>query len=391
MVSMSEEIEINEGDLIVPAPADFDMFDMLSGVSYPEDTVTVALNEKAAYELAHLEQDILNYRSENEEPDEAVLAEYQSQLEEIVKRIEASKMTFHLRGVSDDLISSAGDIAEEKFKDRKLNQKAADGRIVKYLPEGEKMAYLRYLNAVTYSMHITKFVRHSDGAERVSPNADEIAAFMDKAPDAAKQKLVRAIQELRVAAANYEASLDEGFFSEVLTLPRNAWMKPIIQAAVDSGRPPLELLLDQPDRKRSRWDGMLIKGLYLSNAYDIEGYPVWVEESDAVTFEAVPRVIRSLKVVEEAQNRESKKGENARRGLRFHAEARLLPGRQWPTRKDWEERHAAGERPPEDGVVPKGAEEAEARAKAKVEADPEAQRIVAEFRERFKKPDAKME
>ncbi|AXC37906.1 tail assembly chaperone [Microbacterium phage Jacko] len=214
MVSMSEEIEINEGDLIVPAPADFDMFDMLSGVSYPEDTVTVALNEKAAYELAHLEQDILNYRSENEEPDEAVLAEYQSQLEEIVKRIEASKMTFHLRGVSDDLISSAGDIAEEKFKDRKLNQKAADGRIVKYLPEGEKMAYLRYLNAVTYSMHITKFVRHSDGAERVSPNADEIAAFMDKAPDAAKQKLVRAIQELRVAAANYEASLDEGFFQK---------------------------------------------------------------------------------------------------------------------------------------------------------------------------------
>lgn len=168
-------------------------------------------------------------------------------------------------------------------------------------------------------------------------------------------------------------------------------MKPIIQAAVDSGRPPLELLLDQPGRKRSRWDGMLIKGLYLSNAYDIEGYPVWVEESDAVTFEAVPRVIRSLKVVEEAQKKESAKGENARKGLRFHAEARLLPGRQWPTRKEWEERHASGDRPPEDGVIPKGAEEAEARAKAKVDADPEAQRIVAEFRERFKRPDAKME
>lgn len=168
-------------------------------------------------------------------------------------------------------------------------------------------------------------------------------------------------------------------------------MKPIIQAAVDSGRPPLELLLDQPERKRSRWDGMLIKGLYLSNAYDIEGYPVWVEESDAVTFEAVPRVIRSLKVVEEAQAKESAKGDRARKGIRFHAEARLLPGRQWPTRREWEERHAAGERPPEGGVNPRSAAEAEERARAKVEADPEAQRIVAEFRERFKKPDAKME
>lgn len=205
---------MNEGDLVVPAPAEFDMFDMLSGVSYPEDTVTVALDEKAAYELAHLERDVVNYMAENEEPDEAVLAEYQSQLEAIVKRVEASKVTFHLRGVSDDRIATAGDIAEEKFKDRKLQQKGADGRIIKYLPEGEKMAYMRYLNAVTYSMHITKFVRHSDGAERVAPTADEIAAFMDKAPGAAQEKLVRKIRELRVAAADYESSLDEGFFQK---------------------------------------------------------------------------------------------------------------------------------------------------------------------------------
>lgn len=168
-------------------------------------------------------------------------------------------------------------------------------------------------------------------------------------------------------------------------------MKPVIQAAVDSGRPPLELLLNDPGRKRSKWDGMLIKGLYLNNAYDIEGYPIWVEESDAVSFEAKPRVIRSLKVVEEAQAKESAKGDRARKGIRFHAEAKLLPGRTWPTRKDWEQRHARGEIIPEEGMQPRGAEEAEARAKAKVDADPEAQRIVAEFRERFNKSTAKME
>lgn len=162
-------------------------------------------------------------------------------------------------------------------------------------------------------------------------------------------------------------------------------MKPIVQAAVDSGRPPLELILNEPDRKRSKWDGMLIKGLYLANAYEVEGYPIWVEESPDVTFKSVPRVIRSLAVVEKAQSDESKKGDSATRGKRFHAEAVLAPGAKWPTRADWEARRARGEVVPEDGVDAKVVEEAEARAKAKVDSDPEAQRIIAEFRDRFKK------
>jgi hypothetical protein len=135
---------------------------------------------------------------------------------------------------------------------------------------------------------------------------------------------------------------------------------------------------------------MLIKGLYLANAYEIEGYPIWVEESDAITFEAVPRVIRSLQAVEVAQAAESKK-ENPTKGKRFHAEARLARGRKWPTRKDWEERHRRGEIVPEDGVVAKGLEAAEDRAREKVANDPKAQQIIAEFRERFKTPTAKME
>lgn len=171
-------------------------------------------------------------------------------------------------------------------------------------------------------------------------------------------------------------------------------MKHAVQAAVDSGRPPLELLLNQPDRKRSKWDGMLIKGLYMAKSFEIEGYPIWVEESPDVSFKAVPRVIRSLAVVEAEQKKETAKGDRATKGKRFHAEAVLAPGKKWPTRKDWLDRHAAGEIIPEEGVQTRFTEEAEARAAEKVAADPEAQRIVAEFREKFKKVNtlpAKME
>lgn len=163
-------------------------------------------------------------------------------------------------------------------------------------------------------------------------------------------------------------------------------MKPIIQAAVDSGRPPLELLLNDPDRKRSKMDGILIKALYLNKAYEIEGHPIWVEESPDVSFKAVPRVIRSLQVVEIEQEKEGKK-DNPVKGKRFHAEAVLRPGAKWPTRLEWEKRHKAGEIIPEDGVTlreTKIAEDAETRAAAKVAGDPEVQKVLAEFEARRK-------
>lgn len=163
-------------------------------------------------------------------------------------------------------------------------------------------------------------------------------------------------------------------------------MRHTIQAAVDSGRPPLELILNQPERKRTKMDGILIKALYLYKSYEIEGYPIWVEESPDVSFKAVPRVIRSVQAVEEEQAKESKK-DNPTKGKRFHAEAVLRPGAQWPTRADWEKRHRSGEVIPEDGVTLRQnqiAKDAEARAAEKVALDPKVQQVLAEFEERRK-------
>ena len=214
---MSEEIELNEGDLVVPAPSEFSMFDMLDGVEYPEEEVTVALNEKAAHRLANVMREIRAYQDQH--PDESTMDEekvnqFRKDVADLRDTIEKSKMTFYLKGISDDLLTTAGSVAEEKFEDRKKEMIGAEGIPIKVLPQAEKMAYMRYMNAVTYSMFIQRFVRHSDGAVRTTPSPDEIAAFMDKAPEAAKGILVRKIQELRVKSADYEANLDEGFFQK---------------------------------------------------------------------------------------------------------------------------------------------------------------------------------
>lgn len=169
-------------------------------------------------------------------------------------------------------------------------------------------------------------------------------------------------------------------------------MKPIIRAAVDSGRPPLELLLDDPGRKRSKWDGKLIKALYLCEAFEIEGYPVWVEESDAVTFKAKRKRIRSLAVVEAAQETHNKK-ERPEKGIRFYAEAKLKPGRTWPTRKEWTDRRAGRdvEANVKDAAEAARISEAEERAKLKAANDPEVAAILAEFEEKRNKRAGKMD
>lgn len=211
---MSEEIELNEGDLVIPAPADFNMFDALEGVEYPEDEVTVALNERAAHQLAALMREVQEYRLDHPDPEQEKLDEFHERAEKIKKVIKDSRITFYLKGVPDDLLSKTADIAEEKFKDKRRTITDAEGIPQSVLPQGEKVNFIRYMNAVTYSMFIQRFVRHSDGAVRTTPNADEIAAFLDRAPEAAKGKLVAKIQELRVKSEDYEASLDEGFFQK---------------------------------------------------------------------------------------------------------------------------------------------------------------------------------
>lgn len=159
-------------------------------------------------------------------------------------------------------------------------------------------------------------------------------------------------------------------------------MKPIIRAAIDSGRPPLELLLDEPNRPRGKWDGKLIKALYLNEAFDIEGYPIWVEESPNVQFVARTKTIRSQQVVDSKRSK-LKPGAH---GVRVYAEAKLMPGKKWPTRKEWmsRDRVADNEMDADDLKAIQRAKEAEERAAAKVAKNPEVQRIVDEVKAKLK-------
>lgn len=199
------ENEENVGESLTPET--FSFFDVLSEKAYPRDTVTVYMDDAAAYDLRKISREAEELDSQEDMND---LAE---RLAALRQRIEASAMTFHLAGVGADRMQDAMNVANEHFEGKKVNRKRADGSIMRELPQDQQVAFMRYMSAVTLSLHVEKIVL-ADGRQMVAPSPDEIAAFMDKAPVAAMEAINRAVRDLQVTTSDFEATLDEGFLAK---------------------------------------------------------------------------------------------------------------------------------------------------------------------------------
>lgn len=91
----------------------------------------------------------------------------------------------------------------------------------------------------------------------------------------------------------------------------------------------------------------MVKAHFLLEDWYRDGIPVWWDESDRVTFDAVSRVSKSRAAVERAQEAAGGKGKKPVPGRYFIAEPRLINGEDMPTRAEWLEEQAnkRGDRP----------------------------------------------
>lgn len=65
-----------------------------------------------------------------------------------------------------------------------------------------------------------------------------------------------------------------------------------------------------------------------------DGIPVWWDESERVTFEAVARVSKSRAAIERAQEK-ANKAKTQVHGRYFIAEPKVVGGGEFPTRDEW--------------------------------------------------------
>ncbi len=82
------------------------------------------------------------------------------------------------------------------------------------------------------------------------------------------------------------------------------------------------------------WDYRLIKAHYILEDWYRDGVPIWVDESDRITFDAKARVSKSRAAIERAQEADGKKKSKSY-GRYFVAEPRVMDGGEMPTREEW--------------------------------------------------------
>ncbi len=115
------------------------------------------------------------------------------------------------------------------------------------------------------------------------------------------------------------------------------------------GKPPMAVLFnDVTHVEWCAWDYKLLKAHFILQDWYRDGIPIWVDESDRVTFDVAARVSKSRAAIERAQESASKKKNVP--GRYFIAEPRVMDGGDMPTRDEWmdEQDRKRGVRAPAD-------------------------------------------
>lgn len=106
-----------------------------------------------------------------------------------------------------------------------------------------------------------------------------------------------------------------------------------IQAAIDTGQTPTSMILSDPSA--TEWqeiDYKLIKAHYLKIGFMAGSYPVWIDQSPRVMFEAKSFISKSEAAVEQAQSNSSSSNI---KGQRWYAIPRVMDGGSMPTMREY--------------------------------------------------------
>lgn len=182
-----------------PSVSTFDIAEMFEGQTFPEEIVTVYMDEGVNHSFAKLlERATEALRSRDEELARQVEAEEKA----LKEQAESKKYVFHLRGASRDKRKAILDTLRADFPPTKgwTGQES-------FSPEAEEAFANR-----TWSLHIEKIVSPS-GAINTAPSEADIALIRGKAPDAALAAIEAGIQSLTEGAkSGFEALVQEHDF-----------------------------------------------------------------------------------------------------------------------------------------------------------------------------------
>lgn len=159
----------------------FDLFEFVSGQSYPEDTVQVYTDRATVYKIDKLETEISN------EVDSEKSNELDAQIKALVEKVRETSLTFHLRGIPTPVV-----IDVEKKVDAKFGEGSED-------PE----RHIDKFNELI-ALHI-QYVSRPDGSKDLRTwDRESVEKLFETLPAGQAAKLLDATVELSIRAREFE-------------------------------------------------------------------------------------------------------------------------------------------------------------------------------------------
>ena len=153
----------------------FDIFALVAGTTHPEDDVEIYMDNAAAYRVRKIEETLNRDRNLTDKE----IAALEKEEKDLQKRLDASKVTVHLRGITQDRAAEIRDKTPEK------EDKLYDARMIR-----EHWVYATDSNGEKSDISFTD---------------DQMVKLLSDIPEESRMRLTRKVVELTFESANFEA------------------------------------------------------------------------------------------------------------------------------------------------------------------------------------------
>ena len=169
----------------------FNLADVVKGRGFPEKSVDIYLDANSAYELEGINAELKST------VDKDRLDVLEAKAAELTEKIVASRLTFHMRGVSQHSVEYVTDDCDKKYPD------SEDGT--------ENPNWIKHYLASLVAANIVKVTDAEGNEDEQKFTPEEIMELRGALPIDGWQLLVETMQKLTLAGSYFEAVTDSGF------------------------------------------------------------------------------------------------------------------------------------------------------------------------------------
>jgi hypothetical protein len=216
-MSQDMEKEITEIVDAAKAPGTFNILNVIKNKAYPKDDVVIYLDEQAAYDASNLKdkiQDVqINVDNEIDVKENTIkLDALKAELDEAMKRVQASKYIFTISGISEGKREELFDKAREKFPvEYREERNVLSQETTRIEIESEERD--KYLTNLLWAESVVA-ITAPDGSGQNGISFDDVVELRFSFPPSANIIINQTIEKVRAASAVFLMSVDEDFLAK---------------------------------------------------------------------------------------------------------------------------------------------------------------------------------